>query len=155
MNRIIYLPELNLALFSFVFHFVWEFLQVPTYAGMAEMEHWPATLICTQATIGDVGFALSAYWATALASRSRFWFQAPRPWQIGLFLAIGILLTIGFEWYYINISGFLVYSYLMPLVPPFGTGLSPLVQWVIVPLLVLLVMQRQLSPLPMQPTGAR
>ena len=31
----------------------------------------------------------------------------------------------------------------MPLVPPFGTGLSPLAQWVVVPLLVLFALRRQ------------
>ena len=30
-------PELPVAMFSFLLHFLWEFLQVPTYAGMAEM----------------------------------------------------------------------------------------------------------------------
>ena len=145
MNRIANLPEANLVFFSFVFHFVWEILQVPTYANMAEMKHWPATLLCTRATIGDVGFALAAFWLTALLSRSRLWFMAPKLWQTAVFLAVGILLTIGFEWYYIEISGRWIYSDLMPLVPPFGTGLSPLVQWRIVPLLLLFVMRRQLA----------
>ena len=142
-KRIFSLPEVNLAIFSFAFHFVWEALQVPTYAGMAEMAHWPATLLCTRATAGDVGFALAAFWITALAARSRRWFMNPKPWQIALFLGVGIALTIGFEWYYIEISGRWVYSDLMPLVPPFGTGLSPLGQWVVVPLVVLFVLRRQ------------
>ena len=33
-------PELSIAFFSFALHFVWEFVQVPTYTGMAEMAHW-------------------------------------------------------------------------------------------------------------------
>ncbi len=145
MSRILNLPEVNFAFFSFVFHFVWEFVQVPTYAGMAEMAHWPATLFCARATVGDVGFALTAYWITSFAAQSRFWFRTPQRWQIALFLAVGIALTVAFEWYYINISGYLVYSDLMPLVPPFGTGLSPLVQWILVPILVLFVTRRQLG----------
>ena len=36
MNRFANLPEVNLAILSFAFHFVWEALQVPTYAGMPE-----------------------------------------------------------------------------------------------------------------------
>ena len=54
------LPETPVALFSFLLHFVWEFLQVPTYAGMAEMAHWQGIKFCTAATIGDVGFAIQA-----------------------------------------------------------------------------------------------
>ena len=31
----------------------------------------------------------------------------------------------------------------MPLVPPFGTGLSPLLQWIFIPLAVVWLTQRQ------------
>ncbi len=143
MNRFANLPEVNLAILSFAFHFVWEALQVPTYAGMSEMAHWPATLLCTRATVGDVAFALTAFWITALAARSRRWFMNPKPWHIGLFLGIGIALTIGFEWYYIEVSGRWIYSDLMPRLPLFGTGLGPLAQWLVVPMLVLFMLRRQ------------
>lgn len=128
-------PEVTVAFLSFCLHFVWEFLQVPTYAGMAEMNHWDGVKLCTSATIGDVGFALTAFWATALAARSRRWIVRPALWQTGLFVAVGIALTVGFEYYYTQISLRWTYSELMPLVPPFGTGLSPLVQWIVIPLL--------------------
>lgn len=62
-----------------------------------------------------------------------------------LFLAVGMILTIGFEYYYVEIAHRWTYAPWMPLVPPFGTGLSPFVQWIIVPLLVLLVARRQLQ----------
>jgi len=38
------------------------------------------------------------------------------------------------------------YSDLMPLVPPFGTGLLPLLQWIVVPLLVLSLTRRLVMP---------
>ena len=43
------LPELNVAFFSFVVHFVWEFLQVPAFAGMSELNHWQGIVVCTEA----------------------------------------------------------------------------------------------------------
>ena len=135
-------PEVTVAFLSFVLHFVWEFLQVPTYAGMAEMNHWDGVKLCTSATVGDVGFALTAFWITSAASRSRQWIAAPKVWQIALFVAVGIGLTVGFEHYYTQVSGRWHYSDLMPLVPPFGTGLSPLVQWILIPLLVLSLARR-------------
>ena len=55
----------------------------------------------------------------------------------------GIALTVGFEFYYTNISERWTYSDLMPLVPPFGTGLSPLLQWIFIPLAVVWLTQRQ------------
>lgn len=137
------LPEFSIAVFSFLLHFVWEFLQAPTYAGMAEMQHWDGIKLCTSATIGDVGFALTAFWVTSAAARTRYWFRNPKPWQLLVFIAVGIALTIGFEYYYTNISLRWTYSELMPLVPPFGTGLSPLMQWLVIPPLVLWFTRRQ------------
>ena len=135
-------PEVTVAFLSFCLHYVWEFLQVPTCAGMAEMNHWDGVKLCTSATVGDVGFALTAFWITSAASRSRQWIAAPKVWHIALFVAVGIALTVGFEHYYTQVSGRWHYSDLMPLVPPFGTGLSPLVQWIVIPLLVLSLARR-------------
>ena len=130
-------PEAVVGFLSFVLHFVWEFLQVPTYAGMAKLDHWEGVKVCTSATAGDVGFALLAFWTVSLLSKSRQWMTAQLTWQVLLFLGVGIALTIGFEFYYTQISNRWAYSELMPLIPPFGTGLSPLIQWIFVPLLVL------------------
>ena len=144
LKRITATPEFNVAVFSFLLNFVWEYIQAPTYAGMIEMNHWDGIKLCTSATFGDVGFALTAFWITSLASRSRQWIFEPKAWQLLMFLGIGIGLTIGFEFYYTTISLRWTYSELMPLVPPFGTGLSPLLQWVVVPLLVLWFVRRQI-----------
>jgi len=139
------LPEFPLILFSFLLHFVWEFWQAPTYAGMIDLNHWDGIKLCSSATFGDVGFALMAFWGTSAAARSRYWFQAPKAWQTLMFLGIGIALTVGFEYYYTNISLRWTYSELMPLVPPFGTGLSPLLQWIFIPLSVLWLMRRHVA----------
>ncbi|MEH6721783.1 MAG: hypothetical protein V7704_23190 [Aurantimonas endophytica] len=137
-------PELPVAYFSFVLHFVWEFIQVPTYAGMAEMPHWEAIKLCMSATFGDVGFALTAFWAACLAARSRDWILRPTPFPVTTFVAVGIVLTVGFEYYYTTISLRWTYSDLMPLVPPLGTGLSPLLQWTVIPPLVIWLTRRHL-----------
>lgn len=137
-------PELPVAFFSFLLHFVWEFVQVPAFSGMAEMGHWAAIKLCLSATIGDVGFALTAFWVASLAARSRDWVLEPTRLPLGLFLAMGIMLTIGFEYYYTNVSLRWSYSELMPLVPPFGTGLTPILQWLIIPPLVVWLTRRHL-----------
>lgn len=137
-------PELPVAFFSFVLHFVWEFVQVPTYTGMAALPHWEAIKLCMSATFGDVGFALTAFWLASLAARRRDWVLRPTRFPAAIFVVVGIVLTVGFEYYYTNISLRWTYSDLMPLVPPFGTGLSPLLQWLVVPLLVVWLTRRHL-----------
>lgn len=139
------MPEFNIGVFSFLLHFVWEFIQAPTYAGMIEMNHWDGIKLCTAATFGDVGFALTAFIVTSISAGSRYWFATPTLWQVMLYIAVGVALTVSFEYYYTNISLRWTYSELMPLVPPFGTGLSPLMQWIIIPLLTLGVTMRQLT----------
>ena len=137
-------PELPVAFFSFLGHFVWEFIQVPTYTGMTEMAHWEAIRLCLSATFGDVGFALTAFWIASAAARSRDWILRPTRVPAAIFVAVGIILTIGFEYYSTNISLRWTYSELMPLVPPFGTGLSPLLQWLVIPPLVVWLTRRHL-----------
>ncbi|WP_206453904.1 hypothetical protein [Aurantimonas marina] len=137
-------PEVSFALFSFAFHFIWEFLQVPTFEGMAELPHWEGVKICTYATVGDVGIALTAFWITSLAARTRHWIRHKKGWQLLIFLAVGLVITVGLEFYYVEISNRWSYSELMPLVPPFGTGLAPLLQWIVVPLLVVELTRRNL-----------
>ena len=138
-------PELPVAMFSFLLHFVWEFLQVPTYAGMAEMAHWQGIKLCTSATIGDVGFALTAFWTACLVARTRYWMDNQAALPALVFLGVGIALTVGFEFYYTPVTQRWTYSDLMPLVPPFGTGLSPLLQWIVIPPLVLWLSRRYLA----------
>lgn len=145
-------PEANIVIFSFLLHFVWEFWQAPTYAGMIELNHWDGIKLCTSATVGDVGFALTAFWTASAVARSRYWFHTPTILSVAAYLAVGIALTVGFEYYYTNISLRWTYSELMPLVPPFGTGLSPLLQWLTIPLLVLWFARRQV-PTPMEVSG--
>lgn len=135
-------PELPVAMFSFLLHFVWEFLQVPTYSGMAEMAHWQGIKLCTSATIGDVGFALTAFWTASLAARTRHWIGNQAALPVLVFIGTGIALTVGFEFYYTQVTQRWTYSDLMPLVPPFGTGLSPFLQWLIIPPVVLWLSRR-------------
>ncbi len=144
-RAIINLPEFNICAFSFLLHLVWEFVQAPTYAGMVDMNHWDGIKVCMSATFGDVGFALTAFIVTSIATRSRYWLMGPKLWHVMLYLAVGIALTVSFEYYYTRISLRWTYSELMPLVPPFGTGLSPLLQWIIVPLLALGISRRQIA----------
>lgn len=145
VRRLTNLPEFNVIIFSLLLHFIWEFIQAPTYAGMIDLNHWDGIKLCTSATIGDVGFALIAFWITALFARSRNWILNPATPHLLLFIGVGIMLTVGFEYYYTNVSLRWTYSDLMPLVPPFGTGLSPLLQWLFIPPLVVWFVRRQLN----------
>ena len=49
-------------------------------------------------------------------------------------LLVGLAYTVFSEWLNVEVRGSWAYAPAMPRVPPLGTGLSPLLQWVVVPL---------------------
>ena len=63
------------SLFSFLFHFAWEILQGPLFAGMSDARHAAATLICLQATLGDVAIALAGFTVAAWFGNGRGWYM--------------------------------------------------------------------------------
>ena len=139
-------PEFNVAIFALLLNFAWEILQAPLYAGMADMPHAQVTRACLQATVGDAVIMLIAYAAVAVVARSRRWIVAAGGWQLVLFTAIGVSMTVAIEW--LATRGYWIgkWSYLsaMPLVPGTGIGLAPLLQWVVLALLT--VWRRRRNP---------
>jgi hypothetical protein len=144
MKRVIDAPETNVAIFAFLLNLPWEFVQVPLFVGMPEAGHWQAILVCGRATLGDVGIALVAFGAVALAARSRAWVLAPTPRRIGGFVAVGVLITVVLERLATGAQGRWAYAEAMPVVPLLGVGLSPLLQWIVLPPLVVWFVRRQL-----------
>jgi hypothetical protein len=110
-------------------------------------------MFCLSATVGDVGIALVAFWATALVAGSRQWLLRPSAYDLTVFILAGLIATVALEYYHTNISLRWSYSELMPLVPPLGTGLSPLLQWIVVPTLVVWLAFRHLRGGDSEPDG--
>lgn len=136
-KRLMLAPEVNIAVFSFLLHYAWEFSQVPLFSGMADMNHWDGIKFCTSTALGDAGIAVIAYSATSLAFYNRRWFRKPRFNSEITYVGIGVIVTIFLEKYYTKKDIRWSYSDLMPVMPPFNTGLSPLLKWLIIPPLVL------------------
>ncbi len=126
-------PEPFIALFAFLLNFVWEMWQVPFFDGIGAGGHWQGVIICTRATLGDVAIALFAFWTVAAISRARFWLLAPTGMQLAVFLAIGVLVTVVFEALATGMLDRWQYAGKMPTLPWLGTGLLPLLQWLLLP----------------------
>jgi hypothetical protein len=139
------LPEVNVGIFAFLLNFVWEFAQVPLFQGMAQAGHWRAIQVCARATLGDVVIALIAFWAVAVACRSRRWVLRPTSPKVTGFVVVGVLITIVMEWLATHALGRWTYAASMPVVPALEVGVSPLLQWVVLPPLVVWFVRRQLT----------
>lgn len=121
---------------SLVLHLVWEIGQLPlfTIASQPLPQQAFAVLHCT---LGDGMIAgLSLLIAVALLA-SPAWPEesSRRTWILTTALAVGY--TIYSEWLNVYVRGSWSYSPTMPTLPGLQTGLSPVLQWLIVPTLAL------------------
>lgn len=143
-QRLLTAPEFNIGLFAFLLNYPWEFLQVPFFRAMPEMPHWEAVVFCTRATVGDVLIALAAYWGIAALRRDRLWVLRPTFGAVTGFVAGGVLITLGLEWHATEIDDRWQYASMMPTLPLLGTGMLPVLQWIILPPLMVWFARRQI-----------
>jgi len=61
MTKVVDHPAFNIAIFAVLLSLPWEFWRMSLYAGAAQMTHLQGIRICTTATIGNAGDALSRH----------------------------------------------------------------------------------------------
>jgi hypothetical protein len=122
---------------SLVGHFVWECLQLPLYTLWTAGTFGQKAFAVGHCTIGDAMIAgLSVLVALALFGHA-LWPRANAARVSTITVALGIAYTLYSEWMNTSVRGSWAYSELMPVVPVTGTGLAPLLQWIVVPALAL------------------
>lgn len=143
-NRVLLLPELPLAMFEFLTHFVWEMLQVPLFAGMAEAPHSSVVWLCIRATGGDVFILLTSYWFSSLVWGNRQWLrEGDRKPAITLVIT-ALIVTVVMEWLATGPLERWEYANSMPMIPLVGIGLSPLLQWLLLSPLIIWLTRRHI-----------
>lgn len=129
---------------AFILNLAWEIAQVGLYSIWTEADGLTIAWSLFHCTVGDVLIALVLFALAGLALRRADW-PASRPWTGGAIVVIGALAyTAWSEWYNVYRAGSWSYAASMPLI--FGIGLSPLLQWLILPP-VLVLAHRSLEPL--------
>jgi hypothetical protein len=137
-----WLPELPVAVLGFGLNAAWEFLQSPLYADHGrEFGYLLRTrLHCAG---GDTLILLFAFGVTSLIFRSRQWLRDERRGPTVLFVALGFAYTVWSEWFNTQVTLSWQYAESMPRV--FGIGLTPLAQWLAVPVLLALILRKPRS----------
>jgi hypothetical protein len=119
-------------LVTFALHFAWEMAQHNLYLQIQSMPFWRATAWCARATAGDLVITTIAFSAAAMSGGLHWPLIRRRLSPALIFLTVGIIITIGYEIYAVS-TGRWAYDERMPHI--FGIGLSPLLQWIVIPLL--------------------
>ena len=130
---------------SAMMHLVWEFAHMPLYGVWKTGSSGEIAYNGLHCTIGDVMIAAASL-LTAILVTGRGRWPAER-WSVVTVSAV--VLSIGYtvfsEWHNVFVSKAWAYSELMPLVPGTGIGLSPFLQWLVIPTLGLWLTGRRLK----------
>lgn len=111
----------------------WEIAHVPLYTLWQEAA-WPTIVWAVfHCTAGDIAIAGAAMLAALLLFGSSDW-PAGGPWRVVIAATvIGAAYTIYSEWLNVEIRGNWAYAAAMPRLPVLGTGLTPFLQWLLLP----------------------
>ena len=117
-------------------NFPWEMVHSLLYRGWREAT-WPQHLVCCGlASLADgVGIA-AIFLAGAVAFRDPHWTRIVSAARLGLAALLGLGAAVATEWLALRLDWW-AYGPAMPRVPGTNLGISPLVQFVVLPLGVL------------------
>lgn len=116
---------------AFVLNLAWEIAHARLYTLWAEADRMNIAWSLVHCSLGDVAIALAAFALAGIALRQADW-PVLRPWAGGAIVILGTMAyTAWSEWYNVYQAGNWGYAANMPLV--FGIGLSPLLQWLVLP----------------------
>lgn len=124
---------------AFMFHFLWEIWQAPFYEGLIDTFHWDAVVLCSRASLGDACISIFSYLLIAWVAKDHLWLYQSRSIWILSYLGIGLVITVMLEYFSINVFDRWQYSEKMPRIWGLGTGVVPITQWLLVPLISLWV----------------
>ncbi len=120
----------SITVYSFIFHFAWEMLQMPLFLNMSL--GWQSTLFCTLASVADTIMVLLIYYGFASLYKNCWWMIRPTPYRLMVLVLTGGAGAVLAELHHINLG---TWSYLtrMPIIPGLKVGLVPVLQFMLLP----------------------
>jgi hypothetical protein len=132
--------------FAIVANLLWEFAHLPLYTIWKKGTAREITFAAVHCTGGDVLITTAAL-MLALLIAGASWPIEPRAYRLVavLTLAFGVSYTLFSEWLNIVVRKSWAYSELMPIIPIVDAGLSPVLQWIAIPLAAFWWVRRPLA----------
>jgi hypothetical protein len=132
-----YLP-LTLAM-----HLAWEIAQLPLYTIWREGSAGEIAFAVLHCTLGDGLIAVVVLILALVLVGHGDWPRRCFAEVAAAATATGVGYTVWSEWLNVTVRGTWAYAVAMPTVPPLGTGLTPLLQWLILPAFCLFAARRR------------
>lgn len=130
---------LGVGLIAFSLNFLWEVGQGPLYEGFGyDAQH---IMFCALASIADMLMVLILLFGFGLLYRDVFWINYLGPKRILILIMAGTVGAITAEMWHIS-RGDWGYAEAMPMVPWVQVGLSPVLQFAVLPLLIFLIFKK-------------
>lgn len=125
---------------------VWETVQLPLYTIWRKGNWSEISFAVLHCTAGDVLIAGASLVGALLLLGSARW-PGDRYLAVAMLTIVaGIAYTVLSEWLNTQVRANWTYSELMPTLPGTGTGLSPLAQWLVIPLAAFWWARRRHTP---------
>ena len=116
---------------------VWEAVQLPLYTIWVAGSWSQIGLAWGHCTLGDVLIGAGALLGALMLCRMPKWPISGHPRMTAAVVILAVIYTIFSEWLNVEVRHSWAYRDIMPTLPWLGTGLSPVLQWIVVPLLAL------------------
>lgn len=130
-----WLPTLRWSVpLTLVTHLAWETAQLPLYTIWHEGSTRQIALALLHCTLGDGLIAATTLVLALVLVGHADWPRRRFAEVAAAATGLGAGYTVWSEWLNVTVRGSWAYAAAMPTVPPLGTGLAPLLQWLILPL---------------------
>ena len=121
-------------MFAAVAHLLWDFAHLPLYSIWLTCTAGQLAFAAVHCSGGDILITLSTITLALFLVGRPDWPHARAGAVLGTAIAFGVGYTIFSEWLNIEVRQAWAYRDLMPVIPLVDAGLSPVIQWIAIPL---------------------
>ena len=127
---------LAILVLGFILNFVWELVQMPLYKDAPYTTSHIA--FCALASVADALMVLLIYLVLALVFKTPFWVQNINWQRVVIVIVVGGVGAILSEMRHLSLGSW-VYDDSMPIIPIVNAGLSPVLQFALLPIVIYLL----------------
>ena len=122
------------AVITFLGHLIWEAAHIPLYTIWVEGTWGEIIFAAVHCTGGDLLIAMSSILLALFFFGTGSWPQRRVYPVLGAMMVMGLGYTVFSEWLNIEVREAWAYREIMPVIPIIDAGLTPMLQWIFVPL---------------------